>query len=46
MAVELEPPELDEIDANASSFKRRVALIVVLITLFASVVAYLHSKES
>jgi tetratricopeptide (TPR) repeat protein len=46
MAVELEPPELDEIDADASSFKRRVALIVVLITLFASVVAYLHSKES
>ncbi|MEY2462100.1 MAG: hypothetical protein QOH64_238, partial [Acidimicrobiaceae bacterium] len=46
MAVELEPPELDEIDADASSFKRRVALVVVLITLFASVVAYLHSKES
>lgn len=44
--VELEAPELDDVDGNAPAYKRAVAVVVVLITLFGSVVAYLQAKES
>ena len=44
--VELERPDLDDIDEEASSFRRLVAIGVVLITLFGSVVAYVQAVES
>lgn len=44
--VELEAPELDDVDQEAPAYKRVVAVLVVLITLFGSVVAYLQAKES
>jgi tetratricopeptide (TPR) repeat protein len=44
---ELSAPELDGIDdENAPSFKRGVAIAVVLVTFFGSVVAYFQSVES
>ncbi|MGH9137445.1 MAG: tetratricopeptide repeat protein [Acidimicrobiales bacterium] len=43
--VELEAPELD-VDERAPEFRRRVAVVVVLITLFGSIVAYLQAVES
>ena len=42
---EIEAPEL-EIDEDAPAFRRRLALVVVLITLFAAFVAYLHEQNS
>jgi tetratricopeptide (TPR) repeat protein len=44
--IELETPELDDVDEEAPTYKRIIALVVVLITLFGSVVAYLQSVES
>jgi tetratricopeptide (TPR) repeat protein len=44
--VELERPDLDDIDEEASSFRRLVAVAVVLITLFGSIVAYVQAVES
>jgi tetratricopeptide (TPR) repeat protein len=44
--VELEAPELDDVDQEAPAYKRAVALIVVLITLFGSIVAYWQAVES
>ena len=41
--VELELPEVEELE---TPFKRRVALLVVFITLFGAVVAYLESQSS
>ena len=42
---EIEAPEL-EVDEDAPAFRRRLALVVVLITLFAAFVAYLHEQNS
>ena len=39
-------PELDDIDEAAEPFKRRLAVVVVLITLFGAIVAYLQTVES
>src|SRR2546426_7871393 len=41
-AVELDLPEVEELE---TSFKRRVALLVVFITLFGAVVAFLESQS-
>jgi tetratricopeptide (TPR) repeat protein len=43
--VELETPDLD-VDEEAPAYKRVVAVLVVLITLFGSIVAYLQAVES
>jgi tetratricopeptide (TPR) repeat protein len=43
--VELEAPELD-VDEEAGRFKRAVAVAVVLVTLFGSIVAYVQAVES
>ncbi|MGH9244129.1 MAG: tetratricopeptide repeat protein [Acidimicrobiales bacterium] len=43
--VELETPDLD-VDPSAPAFKRRVALAVVLITLFGAIVGYLQQQAS
>jgi tetratricopeptide (TPR) repeat protein len=43
--VELEAPELD-LDEEAGRFRRGVALLVVLITLFGAVVSYAQAVES
>lgn len=42
---EVEAPEV-EVDEDAPLFRRRLALAVVLITLFGAVVAYLHEQNS
>ncbi|MEY2431815.1 MAG: hypothetical protein QOC92_1540 [Acidimicrobiaceae bacterium] len=42
---EIEAPEI-EVDDDAPLFRRRLALAVVLITLFGSVIAYLHEQNS
>jgi tetratricopeptide (TPR) repeat protein len=42
---DVEAPEL-ELDEDAPAFRRRLAFIVVLITLFGSVIAYLHEQNS
>ncbi len=42
---EIEAPEI-EVDEDAPTFRRRLALVVVLITLFGAVVAYLHEQNS
>ncbi|MEY2453381.1 MAG: hypothetical protein QOD92_2955 [Acidimicrobiaceae bacterium] len=42
---DVEAPEL-EVDEDAPTFRRRLALAVVLITLFGAVVAYLHESNS
>jgi tetratricopeptide (TPR) repeat protein len=42
---DIEAPEVD-VDDDASSFRRRLALVVVLITLFGALVAYLHEQNS
>jgi tetratricopeptide (TPR) repeat protein len=44
--VELERPDLDEVDESAGAFKRAVAIGVVLITFFGSIVAYVQAVES
>jgi tetratricopeptide (TPR) repeat protein len=44
--VEVQAPEIDDIDEKATPFKRMVALLVVSITLLASVIAYLQTVES
>ena len=44
--VELEARGLDEVDEDAPRFKRIVAVLVVLITLFGACVAYLQTVES
>src|SRR3954471_750587 len=41
---DVEAPEV-EIDDDAPQFRRRLALVVVIITLFAAVVAYLHEQN-
>ena len=43
--VEVTPPEID-VDERATPFKRAVAVVVVTLTLFASIVAYLQTAES
>lgn len=42
---DVEAPEI-ELDEDAPQFRRRLALVVVLITLFGAVVAYLHEQNS
>src|SRR4051794_8658686 len=42
---EIEAPEI-EIDDDAPVFRRRLALVVVLITLFGAFIAYLHEQNS
>lgn len=42
---EIEAPEI-ELDEDAPQFRRRLALVVVLITLFGATVAYLHEQNS
>jgi tetratricopeptide (TPR) repeat protein len=42
---DVEAPEL-ELDEDAPAFRRRLALVVVLITLFGAVIAYLHEQNS
>jgi tetratricopeptide (TPR) repeat protein len=42
---EIEAPEI-ELDDDAPTFRRRLALAVVLITLFGAIVAYLHESNS
>src|SRR5436305_4875059 len=42
---DVEAPEL-EIDDDAPTFRRRLALAVVLITLFGAFIAYLHESNS
>jgi tetratricopeptide (TPR) repeat protein len=42
---EVEAPEI-ELDDDAPLFRRRLALVVVLITLFGAMVAYLHEQNS
>jgi tetratricopeptide (TPR) repeat protein len=42
---DVEAPEI-EIDEDAPKFRRRLALVVVLITLFGAVLAYLHEQNS
>ena len=44
--VELSAPEIDDIDETADPYKRRVALLVVAITLFGAIVGYLQTVES
>lgn len=44
--VEVQAPEIDDIDEQASPFKRLIAVLVVTITLLASILAYLHAVES
>lgn len=44
--VDLSPPDLEDVDPDAGRYKRAVAILVVLITLFGSAVAYLQSRES
>ena len=44
--VELERPDTDDVDAEAPAFRRRVALAVVLITLFGAMVGYLQQRSS
>jgi len=44
--VELETPDIDDVDHDAPAFKRWLALIVVLVTLFGATVAYLQSSAS
>jgi tetratricopeptide (TPR) repeat protein len=44
--VELEAPEIEDLDEAADAYKRLVAVLVVLITLFGSGVAYLQAKDS
>jgi tetratricopeptide (TPR) repeat protein len=44
--VELETPEIDDVDEDAPAYKRVVAVLVVLITLFGSGIAYLQARES
>ena len=44
--IDLDAPEIDDVDEEAPAYKRMIALIVVLITLFGSVVAYLQSVQS
>ena len=44
--VELQAPEIDDIDETADPYKRRVALLVVAITLFGAIVGYLQTVES
>ena len=44
--VDLEAPELDDVDEDAPAYRRIVALVVVLITLFGSGVAYLQAVQS
>lgn len=44
--VELQAPEIDDVDERATPFKRMIALLVVTITLFGSVVAYLQTVDS
>ncbi|MDQ1423865.1 MAG: hypothetical protein QOD72_1363, partial [Acidimicrobiaceae bacterium] len=42
---EIEAPEI-EVDDDAPLFRRRLALVVVTITLFGSLIAYLHEQNS
>ena len=42
---DVEAPEI-EVDDDAPLFRRRLALVVVLITLFGAIVAYLHEQNS
>src|SRR3954452_345463 len=42
---DVEAPEL-EVDEDAPVFRRRLALVVVLITLFGACIAYLHEQNS
>jgi len=42
---DVEAPEI-ELDEDAPTFRRRLALVVVLITLFGAVIAYLHEQNS
>src|SRR5262249_26070337 len=42
---EIEAPDI-ELDEDAPRFRRRLALVVVLITLFGAAVAYLHEQNS
>ncbi len=44
--VELETPDIDDVDHDAPTFKRWLALTVVLVTLFGASVAYLQSSAS
>jgi tetratricopeptide (TPR) repeat protein len=44
--VDLDRPDLDDVDPSAGGFKRAIAVAVVLITFFGSVVAYLQAVES
>jgi tetratricopeptide (TPR) repeat protein len=44
--VEVQAPEIDDIDERATPFKRMIALLVVAITLFAAIVAYLQTVDS
>jgi len=44
--VDLETPDIDDVDHDAPAFKRWLALIVVLVTLFGASVAYLQSAAS
>jgi tetratricopeptide (TPR) repeat protein len=40
------PEELEELLEETSTFRRRMAVIVVLVTLFGVIIAYLHDVES
>ncbi|MEY2422323.1 MAG: hypothetical protein QOI95_2390 [Acidimicrobiaceae bacterium] len=42
---DVEAPEI-ELDEDAPTFRRRLALVVVLITLFGAAIAYLHEQNS
>jgi len=44
--VDLEMPDLDDIDHDAGTFRRVLAIVVVLLTLFGATVAYLQSDAS
>jgi tetratricopeptide (TPR) repeat protein len=45
-APDLSGPDLDDLDEDAPTFKRRIAVAVVLVTFFGAVIAYFHAVES
>jgi tetratricopeptide (TPR) repeat protein len=45
-APELSGPDLDDVDEDAPTFKRRIAIAVVMVTFFGAVIAYFHAVES
>ena len=44
-APDLSGPDIDDVDEDAPTFKRRIAIAVVLVTFFGAVIAYFHAAS-